>query len=140
MRATIAMLSLCLLVMSCGEWQRTNYYWPDGQEMAVKHDWSSGSRTHPLGVVVSRWDCLGEPEAVCRWIYYHEVAHVVLGHSSLGVRGHEAELAADCWAIRELRGSRQDAVRVIWWLRGRGRSDTHPSGARRAAKIMECYR
>lgn len=136
------LIILLLLLTSCAEWQVTRYRWPNGDPIAAKRDWSSGSRLTPKGVVVSQWDCLGWGDHVCDWIYWHEMAHAVLGHSSLGVKDREAELAADCWAVREFihhGGSRREVVDVVWWLRGRsGPGHHHPPAWRRAARVMEC--
>ena len=78
------------------------------------------------------------------YIYYHECAHHVLGHSS-GNRPISRESDADCWAIRYMVRRGLLNWRGLRWIqsdlaRTGGGSRVHPPGSQRAAYAERCFR
>ena len=77
------------------------------------------------------------------YIYYHECAHHVLGHSS-GNRPHTREADADCWAIRYMARRGLLTWRGLRWIQAdlarTGGSRVHPPGSQRAAYAERCFR
>ena len=78
------------------------------------------------------------------YIYYHECAHHVLGHSS-GNRPVTRESDADCWAIRYMARRGLLNWRGLRWVQkdlsrfGSG-DRVHPPGSQRAAYAERCFR
>jgi len=77
------------------------------------------------------------------YIYYHECAHHVLGHSS-GNRPASRESDADCWAIRYMARRGLLNWRGLRWVQQDlsrfGGSRVHPPGSQRAAYAERCFR
>ena len=78
------------------------------------------------------------------YIYYHECAHHVLGHSS-GNRPISRESDADCWAIRYMARRGLLNWRGLRWIqsdlaRTGGGNRVHPPGSQRAAYAERCFR
>ncbi len=77
------------------------------------------------------------------YIYYHECAHHVLGHSS-GNRPLSRESDADCWAIRYMARRGLLDRRGLRWIqadlaRSGGGDRMHPPGSQRAAYAERCF-
>lgn len=76
--------------------------------------------------------------------FYHECAHIVLGHVYHGRSSIEYENDADCWSIGHLSShgfiQDQELNLIQQEFRNLGWDDdaTHPSGTRRAANIGKC--
>ncbi len=77
------------------------------------------------------------------YIYYHECAHHVLGHSS-GNRPVSRESDADCWAIRYMARRGLLNWRGLRWIQMDlsrfGGDRVHPPGSQRAAYAERCFR
>ena len=78
------------------------------------------------------------------YIYYHECAHHVLGHSS-GNRPVSRESDADCWSIRYMARRGLLNRRGLRWIqadlaRTGGGDRVHPPGSQRAAYAERCFR
>ena len=78
------------------------------------------------------------------YVYYHECAHHVLGHSS-GNRPVSRESDADCWAIRYMARRGLLNRRGLRWIqadlaRTGGGDRAHPPGSQRAAYAARCFR
>lgn len=78
------------------------------------------------------------------YIYYHECAHHVLGHSS-GNRPVTRESDADCWSIRYMARRGLLTWKGLRWIqadlsRFGGGDRVHPPGSQRAAYAERCFR
>lgn len=94
---------------------------------------------HPEVLWGGAW--ASEPEPAARWAWLHEVAHHVLGHVALGIRGADAETAADCEAVRRGGLTALGVVLVVDALRRLGGSSPdHLAWPWRAAELLLCWR
>jgi hypothetical protein len=88
----------------------------------------------PGVVVLNPYLLNRQPNAVRLFVFHHECGHHYVGASELG---------ADCWAVNQ--GVRQgwldqQAIEQVCQDFGNyPASDTHPSGARRCAKLRQCF-